>query len=354
MARRNGIVVSTLTAAVLTLGSMSGSATAADKITLRLADSVPKTHPISVYLSKFWMDEVTKLTHGEVQFQWFPAGQMGKARDLLELARSGTVDIARVGPSYTPAKLPLSAVDELPGMISSSCEGSQAMWELTKTGGGGILAKDDYAPLGLHVVFAASNPPYEVMTTKREVKLPDDMKGLKLKTLGGASDDAALKVGAVPVQMSVADLYVALQRGTVDGRFGSFQSVFSNSTQDILQHSTLGAEVGSFGIVAVMSDAKWKKLPKNVQQAMLQAGDKAWKNFCTHEEQSKAPIMKKLEAEHHWKVYKLTAADKQAWHKTFAPVQEKWAKTLDSRGKPGTKVLKAFRAAVEKAGAGKQ
>ncbi|MGH8600680.1 MAG: hypothetical protein ACRET1_08440, partial [Burkholderiales bacterium] len=105
---------------------------------------------------------------------------------------------------------------------------------------------------------------------------------------------------------------------------------------------------------AVMSDAKWKKLPKNVQQAMLQAGDKAWKNFCTHEEQSKAPIVKKLEAEHGWKVHKLSAADKQVWQKTFAPVQEKWAKTLDSRGKHGTEVLKAFRAAVEKAGADKQ
>lgn len=354
MAKLNGIFVSAVAVAALTFGLVSGAG-AADKITLRLADSVPKTHPISVYLSKFWMDEVTKLTNGQVQFQWFPAQQMGKARDLLELARSGAVDIARVGPSYTPAKLPLSAVDELPGMISSSCEGSRAMWELTKAGDGGILAKDEYAPLGLHVVFAASNPPYEVMTTKAsQVKLPADMKGLKLKTLGGASDDAALKVGAVPVQMSVADLYVALQRGTVDGRFGSFQSVFSNSTESILKHSTLGAEIGSFGIVGVMSDAVWNKLPKNVQQAMMQAGDKAWKNFCTHEEESKAPIVKKLEAQHGWKVYQLSAADKKVWHETFAPVQEKWAKTLDGRGKPGTAVLKAFRAQVEKAGAAKQ
>lgn len=344
---RNGLIISVMAATVMTFSAASRAAETG-KITLIVADSVSKTHPISVYLSKFWMDEVTKLTHGQVQFKWFPSEQMGKAHDLLELARAGTVDIARVGPSYTPAKLPLSAVDELPGMIASSCEGSQAMWKLTKTGGGGILAKNDYAPLGLHVVFAASNAPYEVMTTNHEVKLPSDMKGLKLKTLGGASDDAARTVDAVPIQMSVADLYVALQRGTVDGRFGAFQSVFSNSTQDILHHSTLGANVGSFGIVAVISDAKWQKLPKNVQEAMLQAGDMAWKNFCMHEEQSRAPTIEKLESQHNWKVYKLNVADKEIWRKTFVPVQEKWATTLDGRGKPATKVLEAFRAAIEK------
>ena len=42
-------------------------ARADDKIVLRFADDIPKTHPISVYGSKFWMDTVERLTNGKVQ-----------------------------------------------------------------------------------------------------------------------------------------------------------------------------------------------------------------------------------------------------------------------------------------------
>ncbi len=325
-------------------------AAAQSKIVLRVADSVPATHPISVNGTKFWMDEVKRLTHGQVDFQWYPAGQLGKAKDLLALTMAGTADIGRFGASYTPEKLPLTAVDELPGMIDSSCEGSRALWDLTKADGNGILAQKEYAPLHLKVVFAFSNAPYEVQTTKvRQVKLPSDMKGLKLKTLGGASDDAAQRVGAVPVQMSVADLYLSLDRGTVDGRFGAFGSVMANSTENVLKYSTVGAQIGSFAAIGAISDKVWDKLPQNVRDAMLQAGNETWRNFCGKEDASSDKIRKELEQKYGWVVHDLTPTEKDEWRKTFQPVQDVWARDLDKSGKPGTQVLQAFRAEIERA-----
>ena len=342
-----------LTVEVLALATIAlfvPHAGAQSKIVLRLADSVPATHPISVNGTKFWMDEVKRLTHGQVDFQWYPAGQLGKPKDLLALTMAGTADVGRFGASYTPEKLPLTAVDELPGMIDSSCEGSQALWNLAKANGGGVLAEKEYAPLHLKVVFAFSNAPYEVQTTKaRQVKLPADMKGLKLKTLGGASDDAAQRVGAVPVQMSVADLYLSLERGTVDGRFGAFGSVKANSTENVLKYSTAGAQVGSFAAIGAISDKVWDKLPQNVRDAMIQAGDATWRNFCGKEDASSGKIRKELEEKYGWVVHDLTAAEKEEWRKTLEPVQDVWARDLDKAGKPGTPVLQAFRAEVQHA-----
>ena len=323
---------------------------AQSKIVLRLADSLPVTHPISVNGTKFWMDEVKRLTNGKVDFQWYPSGQLGKAKDLLALTMAGTADVGRFGASYTPEKLPLTAVDELPGMIDSSCEGSQALWDLTKPTGGGILAEKEYAPLHLKVVFAFSNAPYEVQTTKvRQVKLPADMKGLKLKTLGGASDDAAQRVGAVPVQMSVADLYLSLERGTVDGRFGAFGSVKANSTENVLKYSTSGAQIGSFAVIGAISDKVWDKLPQDVRDAMVKAGDDTWRNFCGKEDASSGTIRKELESKYGWVVHDLTPAEKEEWRKTMEPVQDVWARELDKSGKPGTAVLQAFRAEIQRA-----
>jgi TRAP-type C4-dicarboxylate transport system substrate-binding protein len=332
----------------IVIGAMAfGRASVAETpVVIRFADDIPKTHPISVYGTKFWMDMVTKLTNGRVQFQWYPAGQLGHGRDLLALVQSGAVDVASTGPSYTPDKLPLSAAAELPDMFNDICGGSHALWTLTKAGGGGILDQREYGPLGLHVVFAFTNPPYEIQTVKQRVIHPVDIKGLKFKTLGGASDDAARLLGAVPVQMTVADLYMGLQRGTVDGRFGAFNSVFSNSTQDTLQHSTLGAGIGSFGLTTLVGDRKWKSLPKDVRDAMLKAGDVTWKNWCDNAGAETDKLGEKLVNEHHWTVERLNDAEKAEWKAALAPIPDEWAKELEQRGKPGQAVLDAFRSAV--------
>jgi len=331
-------------AAFLLAGFGSSAALGADTIVLRFGDDIPKTHPISVYGSKFWMDEVERLTAGRVKFQWYPSGQLGKGRDVLALVQSGAIDVGSIGPSYTPEKLPLSAVAELPGMFSTTCAGSSAAWSLMRSGG--FLDQKEYAPIGLHVVFGFTNPPYEIQTVKRPVAVPADMQGLRLKTLGGASDEAALKLGAVPVQMAVPDLFLALQRGTVDGRFGAFTSVYANSTQDVLSHSTVGADIGGFMLTTFISDKRWKSLPPDVQQAMLKAGDETWTSFCKYADEDTAKQAAMLQEKNHWSLHQVTPEESTAWHKMLDPVANSWAASLDKRNKPASAVLGAFRAAV--------
>jgi TRAP-type C4-dicarboxylate transport system substrate-binding protein len=337
----------TILSAGLALLSLAPGHAADAPIILRFADDIPKTHPISVYGTKFWMDTVTKLTNGRVQFEWYPAGQLGRGRDLLALVRSGAVDVASTGPSYTPDKLPLSAVAELPEMFGDICSGSRALWSLTKSGEGGILDKREYAPLGIHVVFAFTNPPYEIQTVKQPVAHPGDVKGLKFKTLGGASDDSARALGAVPVQMSVAELYMGLQRGTVDGRFGAFNSVYANSTQNILKYSTEGIGMGSFGLTTLVGDQRWKTLPEDVRQAMLKAGDATWKNWCENAGPETVKVGEELVKEHQWTVHKLSSDEAAEWKAALTPIQQQWAKELDQRGRPGTATLDAFLGAVK-------
>jgi TRAP-type C4-dicarboxylate transport system substrate-binding protein len=68
---------------------------------------------------KFFMDRATALSNGRIKFEWYPAEQLGKAKDLLALVQTGVADMADVVPGYVPDKLPLSGVAELPGQISN-------------------------------------------------------------------------------------------------------------------------------------------------------------------------------------------------------------------------------------------
>jgi len=99
------------------------------------------------------MDRATELSKGRIKFEWYPAEQLGKAKDLLALVQTGVADMADVVPGYVPDKLPLSGVSELPGQINSSCEGTRVFYALTRPGQ--FLAKNEYDAQKVHVLMAA-------------------------------------------------------------------------------------------------------------------------------------------------------------------------------------------------------
>ena len=76
-----------LAAGLLALGA--SPALSQEKITLRLADSLPNGHVIHELVAKPFMELVTKATNGQVTFQHFPAEQLGKAKDMAQLTSVG-------------------------------------------------------------------------------------------------------------------------------------------------------------------------------------------------------------------------------------------------------------------------
>jgi TRAP-type C4-dicarboxylate transport system substrate-binding protein len=135
----------TLLAAVAGL-VLCGDATAQAKITLRVADHYSPEHLTAKYTIKFFMDRVKTLTNGQVDFQYYPAEQLGKAKDMLSLTQRGVIDIGLVAPAYVSEKMPLSAVAELPGTYAKSCQGNTAYWKLSRSG---ILAEKEFKPNGI-------------------------------------------------------------------------------------------------------------------------------------------------------------------------------------------------------------
>ncbi len=120
---------------LLTLVFTAGSeAQQKEKFSLKYADSQPATHIVSVQGWQYFMKRVEELTKGGVMFRYYPSEQMGKAKDLLELTRSGTADMARLAPSYTAGKTPLSGVVELPGLVTDAVVASKAFLKISQEG----------------------------------------------------------------------------------------------------------------------------------------------------------------------------------------------------------------------------
>ncbi|MGY4365104.1 hypothetical protein ACVW1A_001169 [Bradyrhizobium sp. LB1.3] len=152
-------------AAALAL-SLPVSTRQAQALELKVADSFPAGHYLVRLMLKPWMDDVTKRTNGAVTFTYYPNQQIGKAADMLRLTQSGVVDIGYIGPSYVSDKMPLSEVAQLPGAFETACQGTLAYW---KTAREGVLAKQEYVPNKIKLLFEVVLPPYQVWTAKQKV-----------------------------------------------------------------------------------------------------------------------------------------------------------------------------------------
>lgn len=328
-------------AAALAFAFAGQSARAEDKITLRVGDSFPPTHYVVGFM-KQWMAQVTEATKGKVAFEHYGSEQLGKAKDMLALTQSGVSDISYVAPSYVSEKMPLSAVAELPGGFDSSCTGTHAYWRLAR--GNGILAKREFEPNGVRLLFTVLGAPYQI-TTRQEISTIDSIAGLKLRSYGGHQDTAVKALKAVPIRMAAPEMYESMSRGTIDGFMLPLASVLSYNLQGLVRYATGDLNFGSVAFNYIISEAKFKKLPADVQQAMLQVGDRVIAEACRKIDEDTTIAIGKLK-DAGVTIVKLAPEERQRVNDLLKDIAPNWASELDRRGKPGTQVLKAFREAL--------
>lgn len=319
--------------------AMWPSIVAADTLTLRVADSFPAGHYVARYATEYWMGEVKRLSDGAVAFEYYPAEQLGKAKDMLSLVQTGVADIGYIAPAYISEKLPLSAVAELPWSFSSSCAGTRAFWKLAREGG--ELSKREFGPLGIRILFTLMLPPNQLVLAKARFDGIRSLEGLKIRTSGAAKELLLRKLKAVPIQVAAPELHEAMARGTIDGMLIPLSSMPPYELEKLSKIGTFEENFGGFVISYGISEARWRKLSPTVQKAMTDAGEETTARACQLIDNDSAKIEAKVKSAG-MSLIRLSASDREIVRDVSGGVGRDWAETLDKRGKPGTPVLKAF------------
>lgn len=331
-----------MAAAAMLVGGFQNPAVAQEQIKLKFAHLFPESQYHWTEGGKIFADEVTKRSNGRVTFEVYPAAQLGK--DQASLLQSGLADMAILIPSYDPAKFSRSGVTDLPGMYSSSCEGARKVWALAR--GGGALDKDEYKPLGLHMLFVGSNPPNVLVTARKQVSRIDDIAGLKLRSLGGGAMDKAIRaVGAVPVKMGAGEVYDSVSRGTVDGAAFTYIGMPAYDLKDVLHYGVDGAYFGSGSFLYAISQKSWDALPDDIKKIMDDAGDVAREHLCKWQDDNDRLARDSFIEKNSFKITPLSSEDIATWKKRMAGVNKSWAAEMDAAGRNGTALLKAFQEA---------
>lgn len=332
-------------ATAASMALLCGSALADEKIKLKFADWMPLTHYTVTNAAQPFMAKATELSKGQIEFQYFPSEQLGKAKDLLTLLQSGAADIVDISPAYISDKFPLSSVAELPAMFTTSCEGTRAYASLVKDGG--ILAEKEFKPLGIRVLTSVAYAPYQVTTVNRKVESLKDFAGLKIRTAGGAMDITTTRLGAVPVRMPGPDILPSMSRGTLDGSLVPLQSMKVFDLQTVAKHMSTDLSLGSFITVYAISERAWNKLSPELRTALSRAGDFATENHCNYVDTNEPKVVAELEKAG-VKSSSIAPAQVKVINEHLTQVATDWAANLDKRNRPGGAVLADFRKALGK------
>lgn len=319
------LIPSALALALLGLAGPTANAQA-QKLTLRVADSLPTTHIFSIGFQN-WMKRVTELTGGQVSFQHFPGEQLGKRKDMFDMARNGTVDIAYVLPVDHQAQLARATVVELPGFATLSSCGTPVLRGIL-----GEYMNEEYVSRGVRPLLALYVGGYEIFSN-RDVRLPSDLKGMKVRSAGGSQDVTLKALGAVPISLASPEVYESMGRKTIDGVLFPWTGVPPWKLNEVAKNSTYGAALGATVLIYLINESVYQRLPQNVKAAMAKATDDVSPALIAEQDKTLTDLVVKLKGSG-MKIIDLTRDDLAVWRKSLVDVERSW---LDSSAKSGVK-----------------
>lgn len=321
-------------AAAVVLGVASLSAYAADTVTIKFSHVVAPDTPKGKAAEKFKQLAEEK-TKGAVKVEIYPNSTLYKDKEEMEALQMGSVQM--LAPSlakFGPLGVKEFEVFDVPYIF----DGYEALHKVTQGDvGKGLLAKLEAK--GVKGLAYWDNG-FKVMSANKPLKMPDDVKGLKMRIQSSKVLDAQMRaLGANPQVMAFSEVYQALQTGVVDGTENPPSNLYTQKMHEVQKYVT-NSNHGYLGYAVIANKGFWDGLQPEVrtqlEEAMKEATDYA--NQIAKEENEKA--LEEVKKSGKSEIIELTDDEKKAWKEKLLPVQ------ADSAGRVGQALIDSINKAT--------
>jgi tripartite ATP-independent transporter DctP family solute receptor len=290
---------------------------------------------------KIWADLVKERTQGRINIKLYPGVSLIQGDQTREFSalRQGVIDMA-VGSTinWSPQVKELNLFS-MPFLMPDYA----ALDALTQ----GSVGKKIFQTLdkaGVVPLAWGENGYREVTNSKRPIKSPADLKGMKIRVVGSPIfSDMFSAMGANPTQMSWADAQPALSSGAVDGQENPLYLF------QVLKMQTVGQKfITTWGYVAdplifVVNKEIWASwTPADqalVRQAAVDAGSQEIALARKGLVEADKPLLKEIAAVGAT-ITHLSPEEREAFIKVTRPVYDKWKNTV------GVELVKAAEASI--------
>src|SRR6195256_1103048 len=254
------------------LAAMACTANAQGKKLLRIHTAGPNDTNVDNTKLAVEFEDRANAAQGTLEIKVFPASQLGQTREVIEAMRLGSGAAGTTGgPAEYASFVKRLSVLGLP-FEWRSYEHALAVLD----GPVGKELDQDMEKAGFKVLsWAVSWGFRNVVTAKKEVKQPADLKGLKIRTIPTKVFVAAINsMGANATPMNFGEIYTSLQSGVLDGFEHTAATVISFKMNEVACCIALTRHLMDPTFL-VFSLAEWKKLGAAEQAALQKAANDA-------------------------------------------------------------------------------
>lgn len=299
----------------------------AKPITLKFSYSMPlRRGPCHGW--HWWAEEIDKRTNGQVKVEIYPNNTLYQISAALDSVKKGVADISMISPGVDFRRMPLTNVTQLPMLgFPDDYEGNLAScYAVSK-----LIDKFPEVAAewkDIKMLFPQQMGNY-MLCCKKEVRVPNDLKGQKIGGTGQKMDFITA-IGGVRVDMAPPATYEGLQKNVVDATFNSWSQVKSYTMTDVADYF-LNLGISQSSVPVVFNVNSFNSLPADVQKLMYDLVPEALsvsvKGFMINIDEGRALAKSKGKT-----IVNPTKDEIELWEKGAEPMWDKWVTDNEAKG----------------------
>lgn len=269
-------------------------------------------------------DLIEEATGGRITFEYYHSESLGKSAEFLNLLEGGVTDVVNITPGRFPTQFEVESFVNLPGLgISSRAALQEIMWTLYDKG---------YFPGFDNYKVLAFNPtgPMNIWL-KSKITTVEGLKGQKIRA-GDANARTMLDlIGAVGTSMSSGDVYMGLERGSLDGTMTTDEQVVGTKLYEQVKYGIYEPKLLIASIAIVMTKDTWNSLPKDLQDMVDKAIEKNKTAFLDSVKEEDASYPTTLK-ENGVELYSFSTEESAKMLAAAAPLKNDWIAAQQAKG----------------------
>jgi len=233
-------------------------------MTLKAGYNTVKQYPHGRAIERF-VNRVAERSGENFHIQTFPSEQAGNERQMLDAIILGNLDICKTSTGVISNIVPEFGVFDLPYVFRDL---NHMMAVIKGKVGQELSAKLEAR--GVKVLFWMEQGTRSFYTTSKPIKTPDDLKGLKIRTIQSpVMFDTINTLGASATPMGFGELYLALKSGVVDGAENAPDAIWYAKQHEVSKYFSVTNHFRT-PVMVVMNKAKFDALPAEYQEILMQ------------------------------------------------------------------------------------
>jgi len=284
-----------------------------------------------------WIKMIEERTNGKIKITPYFANSLSPFPEKFNSTKNGLTDMAEGLAYINPGKFPISEMLLLPEMGFQTAENSaKAWWHVYETM---PAMKKEYE--GTKVLFFHTSPSLWIATSK-PVKSLEDLKGMKIQATGSLGVKTAEALGFTPVMMTPGEVYLAIDKGVIDGCISDFEMLISRKIYEVAKNMVTNISMGHAQFYMIMNQSVWDGFPDDIKKVFEEVtGEWAVEFYGSTRDKGELESRKKA-IELGVQLNEFSDADKAKADELLAPVKDGYAMELEGKGIPGKKALAEF------------